>query len=82
MLYRIKVDGQFHDVVFKQIAKNLYHAHLAGNYLGSFHLLRSGWAVTSNINNKGTLRTVEGFKTRWKALEYLLDSSPLARSYD
>lgn len=82
MPYSIKVDGQFHDVIFRRISTGLYHANLNGSFLGSFRKLRSGWAVVSVINVEGTLRHVEGFKTRWKALEYLIESSPLADNFN
>lgn len=77
MPYSVRVNNKIYDVIFTKSVvpfSGVYFAKLNNHHIGSFHLLNGGWSVvvSREFIIPGRLPSVDGFKTRWKALEYLL----------
>lgn len=70
-------DGKVKDISYKYPHRtrpmgstNIVNVYLDSVYIGQIHKLRSGYAVVSRDPNP--FNGTEGFKTRWKALQFLL----------
>lgn len=65
--------GEYADITWRKPSNQsgIYLVFLGSNRLGEIHKLGDGWAAITHGECKG-FRSVSGFKTRWKATEYIL----------
>jgi hypothetical protein len=75
MPYSVVRDGRVDDICFRKVGDaDVYQVSLGKESIGQVHKLRSGWVAIANepLMGPSRLRMMGGFKTRWKAMEYVL----------
>ena len=73
-MYSTNVDGKVLDFGYKKLTDGVYAFYLGTMYMGQLFRIRPrNWAATSNGQIPNNICPVDGFMSRHKAAEFLLN---------